>query len=462
MAPNHLSFAAQALRYFARDHDEVRRQPLDVPAAWRGGDLGRREDWIVRLSDASIDELDRARTAVCARGLGLRDVRREDVPLPSLAGAIDTWREELASGRGFVLVRGLPVERWGDDDAALVFWSLGQHLGEPGAQNPAGDLLGHVVDTGEEASKPFVRRYRTAGDIAWHCDHADVVGLLCLRAAPRGGASRIVSSVSVYNELLHRRPDLIDRLYEPFCLDTRDEDAGRDRPPYVPVPPCRYFGGSLRTFYHSDYFRSAVRHSEVPPFTEDERTLLDLYEEIAGSPDLYLDMHFEPGDIQLLSNHVILHARTAYRGRPGSGPQASPAAALALARVTTRRGTPPRRGSTLPRYPLTWLSHSGHDSHVKRARVAELKNNLSRYLRHVRAGESVIVMDRDEPIAQLVPIRRAGTGAGTDAERLRRLETRGLVRRGMGGLPPWLGKRRPPRFRGSVLRDFLEEREAGW
>ena len=125
--------------------------------------------------------------------------------------------------------------------------------------------------------------------------------------------------MTVYNELLARRPDLVDRLYEPFLLDTRDED-GRGRLPYVPVPPCRHARGRLATFYHSDYFRSVVRHSEVPPFTEAERTLLDLYESIASSPDLYLDMMFEPGDIQLLSNHFVLHARTAYEdGGDGDG-----------------------------------------------------------------------------------------------------------------------------------------------
>ena len=125
------------------------------------------------------------------------------------------------------------------------------------------------------------------------------------------GASRIVSSVSVYNELLRRRPDLVERLYEPFLLDTRDE-SGEGRRPVIPVPPCRFAGGRLRTFYHSDYFRSAVRHPEVPPFDERERALLDLYEEIAASPELYLDMQFEVGDVQLLSNHTVLHARTAY------------------------------------------------------------------------------------------------------------------------------------------------------
>jgi len=310
-ATNHKTFGEQALHYFSREHGGIAREPLDTPAAWRGPDIAGRSDWIVGLSSAEIAELERARDAVRARGLGLGEMRREDFPLSTLAPAIATWARELRDGRGFLLVRGLPVDRWGDDDAALVYWGLGLHLGVPGAQNPAGDLLGHVADMGEEASSPFVRRYRTRGDIAYHCDLADVVGLLCLRTPRSGGASRIASSVAVYNELLRRRPDLVDRLYEPFLLDTRDED-GEGRLPYVPVPPCRYAHGRLKTFYHSDYFRSVVRHASAPPFTADEQTLLDLYEEIACSPEIYLDMQFEPGDVQLLSNHVVLHARTAY------------------------------------------------------------------------------------------------------------------------------------------------------
>ena len=51
----------------------------------------------------------------------------------------------------------------------------------------------------------------------------------------------------------------------------------------------------------------------MPAFTPDEQELLDLYEEIASSPDLYLDMELATGDIQWLSNHTVLHARTAYR-----------------------------------------------------------------------------------------------------------------------------------------------------
>jgi hypothetical protein len=315
MDPHHLSFASQALHYFRREHEGVRREPIEGPVAWRGAEMAGRSDWIKRLGPEQLDELDRARAAVRARGLSLAEIGPADFPLPTLAPAIAGWARELARGRGFLLVRGLPVARWGDDDSALVYWGIGQHLGEPGAQNPQGELLGHVVDTGEDAARPLVRLYRTAANIDFHCDLADAVGLLCLRTARRGGASRIVSSVSVYNELLRRRPDLADRLYEPFALDSRDEQ-GAGRLPFIPIPPCRVAAGQLRTFWHSDYFRSAQRHPEAPRWGDRERELVSFYEEIAGDAALRLDMHFEPGDVQLISNHFILHARTAYEDWP--------------------------------------------------------------------------------------------------------------------------------------------------
>jgi hypothetical protein len=298
---------------FDRPHDAIRREPVGGPAAWRGAALARTRDWIVPLDAAAIDELERAATAVRRRGLDLRTVRRDDFPLPRLEPAIRSWAHELTHGRGFLVVRGLPVERWSEDESSLVYWGLGLHLGTPGAQNLAADLLGHVVDTGEDAADPFVRRYRTAGDIAFHCDLADAVGLLCLRTAKRGGASRIVSSVTVYDELVRRRPDLIDRLYEPVALDRRDE--ARSGPGWVPAIPCRWDGDRLRTFYHSDYFRSAARHPDAP-VGPSERELFDVYESIANEPGIAMDMQFEPGDIQLVSNHVILHARTAYEDWP--------------------------------------------------------------------------------------------------------------------------------------------------
>jgi hypothetical protein len=312
---HYLSFGEQTLHYFDRPHDAPLMTPLEGPAAWYGSEMATRSDWRVRLSEAQIAELDRALAVARATGKPTGELTAEDFPLPGLAPEIARWRRELVEGRGFQAIAGVPVTRWTEDEAGVFFWCFGLHLGRPGAQNAAGDLLGHVTDMGEEASDPYVRRYRTSGTIAYHCDAADVVGLLCLRKARRGGLSRIASSVTVYNELLRRRPDLAPRLYEPFLLDVRNEDSsGALR--YVPVPPCRYAAGRLRTFYHSDYFRSVVRHADVGALAATEQELLDLYEAIASEPRVYLDMDLMPGDVQLLSNHTMVHSRTAYEDPP--------------------------------------------------------------------------------------------------------------------------------------------------
>ena len=309
-----LSVAEQTLHYLRRPHDAVPPEPIECPAAWRGRDLVERpQEWIVEISPDQIEELERAYHAI--RSLPMAEVSRSNFPLPGLAGEIEDWRDRVSEGMGLVLVRGLPVAEWGEEKSSVIYWAIGNHLGRPGAQNELGELLGHIRDTGEAARDPNVRLYKTSSDIAYHCDAADAVGLLCLQTAKSGGASRIASSVSVFNELLRRSPKLAARLFEPLLFDVRSESETRGLK-HFPVPPCRYANGRLQTFYHSDYFRSVVRHPDVPPLGEIERELLNVYEEIASSPDLYLDMILERGDIQLISNHTVVHSRSEYDDHP--------------------------------------------------------------------------------------------------------------------------------------------------
>ncbi len=305
------SFAEQALHYFDRPHETVMTAEISSPAAWVGRDLPSLDEMAYVLSDSEIAEIDAALASAKALDKPTGDLTAADFPLPVLSSRIQTWRQALGEGIGFQVVRGVPVERWSQDDAELFFWCLGLHLGHPGGQNPQGDLLGHVTDTNASKKDPMVRLYQTSANIDYHCDAADVVGLLCLKKAKAGGHSRIVSSVTVFNELVKRRPDLVARLFEPFQLDSRGETKD-GAPGSMPITPCCYADGKLRTFYHADYFRSAVRHADVAPFTEEEQALLDTYEEIAAESGIFLDMDLLPGDIQLLSNHTNLHARTEY------------------------------------------------------------------------------------------------------------------------------------------------------
>src|SRR5262249_8399002 len=83
----------------------------------------------------------------------------------------------------------------------------GAPLGRARSQNARGHLLGHVCDLGLSGADPNVRIYQTRERQSFHTDSCDVVGLLCIREAKRGGDSLLVSALSIYNELLRIRPD---------------------------------------------------------------------------------------------------------------------------------------------------------------------------------------------------------------------------------------------------------------
>lgn len=216
---------------------------------------------------------------------------------------------ELDAGRGFILVRGFPVAAYSEEEAAFAYWLIGLHMGHPVPQNRQGDLLGHVRDDGADPKQPGIRLYRTRAKLDFHTDGADIIGLLCLQAARSGGLSRIASSISVFNELLRRRPDLVPVLFEPFYWD-READALPGEPPYFPFPICRY--QRLGTLYIGWYIRNAQRFAEVPRLFAAQTEAIDMIDAIANDPAFYLDMDFEPGDMQFLKNAVILHARTDY------------------------------------------------------------------------------------------------------------------------------------------------------
>lgn len=210
-----------------------------------------------------------------------------------------------------MLLRGFPVELLEPAEVELAYVGLGAHLGTAVGQDAAGTLLGHVRDEGVERTDPSVRLYRTRQRQDFHTDGADLVGLLCLRRARSGGESRIASSAAVYNELLRRRPDLVEVLYRPMHWDRNDEQP-EGEPPTFELPVFTDLHGSPRIFYIGWYIREAQRHPGIPPLTAEQLAALDELEAIANDPAFHLEMDFRPGDVQLLNNGRILHSREAY------------------------------------------------------------------------------------------------------------------------------------------------------
>ncbi|MBD5654212.1 MAG: TauD/TfdA family dioxygenase [Candidatus Eremiobacteraeota bacterium] len=283
-------------------------EPVRGPVAWSGADFKPDSTWIQRLSSAQVDELERAATKSLERSADPTRTTRADFPLETLGPRIAGIAEELDRGRGFALLRGMPVQRWGDEVTARVLWGIGTYLGVAIPQNARGDVLGHVRDEGRALAEADARGYQTREAQSLHVDRCDVVGLLCLRAAKAGGTSRVVSSMRIYNELLARAPWLVGVLYKAFAVDLRGEQLPGQSPVYY-RPVYSYYGGVLSCGCNYTYIRSGQERIGAP-LTAVEREALDTFYAIAD--ELALAMDLEPGDFQLLNNYVTLHDRTAY------------------------------------------------------------------------------------------------------------------------------------------------------
>ena len=291
-------------------------KPITGPKAWRGQDLVHDPSWILALSEAEITDIDRAVAAGKATARPLADIGREQFPLTVMRARLEQILAEVYDGRGFVVVRGLPVRRYSDDDVGLIFWGLGRYLGSPLHQNPQGDLLGHVYDHGRTYGNIDVRGYETNAYLPYHTDAGDLVGLLCLRRALEGGLSSITSSVTVHNEILAAHPEYLGLLYNGFYYIRREAaltDRGVTERP-IPVFGCRDGVVSCR------YIRNQINAGAVKrgvPLTRIEQAALDHLDETTGRADLRLDMDLRPGDIQFINNYTTLHSRTEFVNGPG-------------------------------------------------------------------------------------------------------------------------------------------------
>ena len=279
-------------------------------SAWTGRALRGREDaWIFPLTQDHCDELEMAIRAFQAGGSPLAAIAPAQFPLPTLGPVLRDLLDELLTGRGFVLLRGFDVGRYPREAQAIAYMGLGSHLGVARSQNAKGHLLGHVKDLGLDVSDPNVRYYQTHRKLEYHTDSCDIVGLLCLKTAKAGGESFIVSSMTLYNEVRRRRPDLVPALFMPYPTDRRGE-VPEGMQPWFDIPIFHWHAERLSCIYVRQYIDSAQKHfPQAARLTPQQVEAMDLLDALSNDPDIHLSMAFQPGDMQFLHNHVILHSR---------------------------------------------------------------------------------------------------------------------------------------------------------
>jgi hypothetical protein len=281
--------------------------------------MAKRDDWIVRLTEAHVAELEAAARPLVARGeavtRALPHLTASTFPLETLGPVLAGVLDELLHGRGFALLRGLPIERYSRLEAATIFMGVGAHLGNARSQNARGHVLGHVYDVGLSGADPNVRIYQTRERQTFHTDSCDVVGLLCLRDARSGGDSLLVSALTLFNELRSARPDLLARLLSPMPHDRRGEIPAGAKP-YFEIPVFSWYAERLTVFYQRQYFDSAQRFPEARRLDADDIAALDAFDARANDEQLHFTMRLQPGDLQFVHNHTMLHDRTGFDDAP--------------------------------------------------------------------------------------------------------------------------------------------------
>lgn len=299
----------------------VNRPPgkIDIPSAWRGAEMKANPDrWLVTLKAGEIAELENAAESYLDRSRNIAEITKESFPLPQLGAHLEQLKTTLLTGLGFEVIRGLPVAKYSQEFAATIFCGVGAHLGSARSQNAAGHILGHVRDIGADARDPNVRIYQTSERQTFHTDSSDVVGLLCIREAMEGGDSLLVSTSTIYNEMLARRPDLTALLFDPIATDRRGEVPENEKP-YLEIPVLNWHAGFLTGFYQRQYIDSAQRFPDAMRLTPDHVEALDLFDALANDPTLHFSMRLQPGDMQFVYNHALLHDRTGFRDWPNPG-----------------------------------------------------------------------------------------------------------------------------------------------
>jgi len=299
------------------------RAPRTGADVWSGAEIAASDDWIYPLDAAQIAELETATEAVLRRGLDWRRLTRADFPLPALTALLDEVAAQLEQGRGLAKLTGLDPGRYSQAERRTLFYGLGCNLGTPVSMSTDGMLMSDVTDEGATAGERYGQvatadggdflssraRVHSTGELRFHNDRSDVVALFCIARARSGGLSRIASVPRIHNEMLALRPDLLELLFRDYHRSRLGEEFG-DNAAWYALPVFAEAGDSFTCHYSRTYIEAAQLNDDVPKMAPEQWQAIELMVELAN--ELAFETMQQPGEIQLLNNHVAFHSRTAY------------------------------------------------------------------------------------------------------------------------------------------------------
>ena len=281
------------------------------PMAWRRQSFAGAAEYTLTLSASDRAEIAAATRALAAAGRLKEPQRltREAFPFPTLGPRLTRAYDDVRAGRGFALLRGLPLDTSFDEFAAAV-WGIGTYFGTALSQNAQGEMIGHVIDASKQDATP--RMYRSNLELRLHNDMTAMLSLACWHKSAEGGATFLASAVTIHDEIKRRAPELLPPLARGFHYHRLGEEAEGQEPvsPFrMPVFALR--NGRLSCRYQRAGIAAGHRAANVP-LTDAELAALDLFDEVAKAPENRLAFYLERGDMLVVNNYTMLHARTKF------------------------------------------------------------------------------------------------------------------------------------------------------
>ncbi|HVY17559.1 MAG TPA: TauD/TfdA family dioxygenase [Rhodopila sp.] len=280
-------------------------------AAWLVQDLDADRSWICTLDGKARTDLTAAVRKACTPDRPLLDYRRADFDLGAAGPTIAAALQQVRDGTGFAILRGMPRAELTATEFELLTWAIGLHTGVARPQGKASQYLSAVRDAGTTYRSGKGRGYSSNADLDFHTDSADIVLLTCYNVARSGGQSLVSSSVTAHDILAKERPDLAELLHQPYYFSRQQEQAP-DEPACYPNPVYDEKDGLLFSKWNRNRLNSAQAIEGVPQLTAMQKEALERLDEILRRPDVCYSMYLQPGDMQILNNHVTLHSRTEF------------------------------------------------------------------------------------------------------------------------------------------------------
>lgn len=290
------------------------REPSNKRMCWLADEIEEKH-WVVQISSAAIDEIDRLADFLGDNPLPLLQRNLEEFSLPACRQLMAKVKSILDDGVGFAVLDRLPMEDYANDLRLEIYWLLGQCIGRPVAQKWNGEMIYDVADTGADYAYG-TRGSKTSVELNFHTDNAfarmvpDYVGLFCRHPAKRGGVSRFCSLYSVHQRMFEQYPDALERLYQPVLFDRQKEHPSAAATvclaPYFSWRNERLFARANASLIRKGYEVAAVEMDAALV------AALDAIDEVCDAEDLWFEAQLQRGQIQYLNNHEVGHYRSAF------------------------------------------------------------------------------------------------------------------------------------------------------